>query len=55
MVRLPREFKVGTKVTLIGQNNGKEITMQEVADHLGTIHYEVCCMLSERVPRIYQN
>ncbi|MGG5370463.1 alanine racemase [Enterococcus sp. AZ196] len=54
MIRLPREFKVGTKVTLIGKNNGQEITMQDVADHLGTIHYEVCCMLSERVPRIYQ-
>jgi len=54
MIRLPRKFKVGTKVTLIGRNNGQEITMQDVADHLGTIHYEVCCMLSERVPRIYQ-
>ncbi|MDT2754219.1 alanine racemase [Enterococcus pseudoavium] len=54
MIRLPREFKVGTKVTLIGKNNGQEITMQAVADHLATIHYEVCCMLSERVPRIYQ-
>ena len=54
MIRLPRDFKVGTKVTLIGENNGQEITMQDVADHLGTIHYEVCCMLSERVPRIYQ-
>ncbi|OJG66420.1 alanine racemase [Enterococcus malodoratus] len=54
MIRLPRDFKVGTKVTLIGKNNGQEITMQDVADHLGTIHYEVCCMLSERVPRIYQ-
>ncbi|MGM0300757.1 alanine racemase [Enterococcus sp. AZ048] len=54
MIRLPHEFKVGTKVTLIGRNNGQEITMQDVADHLGTIHYEVCCILSERVPRIYQ-
>lgn len=54
MIRLPQEFKVGTKVTLVGENNGQRITMQDVADHLGTIHYEVCCMLSERVPRIYQ-
>ena len=54
MIRLPREFKVGTKVTLVGRNKGQEITMQDVADKLGTIHYEVCCVLSERVPRIYQ-
>ena len=54
MIRLPKEVKVGTKVTLIGKNKDKEITMQDVADHLGTIHYEICCILSERVPRIYQ-
>ncbi|GCF93894.1 alanine racemase [Enterococcus florum] len=53
MVRLPRSFTVGTKVTLIGKNQGAEISMQEVAEHLGTIHYEVACMISERVPRIF--
>ncbi|MEO1769528.1 alanine racemase [Candidatus Enterococcus ferrettii] len=54
MIRLPREYKVGTQVTLIGKNGNSEITMQEVADHLDTIHYEVACMISERVPRIYK-
>lgn len=54
MIRLPREVKVGTKVTLIGENNGQSITMQDIADYLDTIHYEVSCLLSERVPRIYQ-
>lgn len=55
MIRLPQAYPVGTKVTLIGKNHGQEIPMQAVADHLGTIHYEVCCTLSERVPRIYQD
>lgn len=54
MIRLPREYKVGTPVTLIGKNGGAEVTMQDVADHLETIHYEVACMISERVPRIYK-
>ena len=54
MIRLPKEFSVGTKVTLIGANNGKKITMQDVAEQLETIHYEVACTLSARVPRNYE-
>lgn len=53
MVRLPGNYPVGTKVTLIGENNEKKITVQDVADYLGTINYEVVCTLSERVPREY--
>lgn len=53
MIRLPREFPVGTTVTLIGENSGEEITLQEVAAHIGTISYEVLCLLSERIPREY--
>ncbi|KAF1299516.1 alanine racemase [Enterococcus sp. JM4C] len=54
MIRLPRAFPVGTKVTLIGENQQEIISMQDVADQLVTIHYEVACTLSARVPRIYQ-
>lgn len=54
MIRLPHQFPVGTKVTLIGQNNQKRITMDEVANKLQTINYEVACDFSERVPRFYQ-
>lgn len=54
MVRLPHEIPVGTKVTLIGENNGKSIHIQDVADKLETIHYEVACILSERVVREYR-
>ncbi|WP_165004228.1 MULTISPECIES: alanine racemase [unclassified Enterococcus] len=55
MVRLPHEMPVGTKVTLIGKNQNEEITMQDVADQLGTIHYEVACILGLRIPREYQD
>ena len=41
----------GTKVTLIGENGGKCITAQDVADYADTIHYEILCSVSERVPR----
>lgn len=54
MIRLPKPYEPGEKVTLIGEDQGEEITMQEIADHLETIHYEVACTLSERIPREYQ-
>ena len=51
MVKLPYEMEKGTKVTLIGENGGKCITAQDVADYADTIHYEILCSVSERVPR----
>lgn len=54
MIRLPKEYPLGTVVTLIGENQGQRITMQEVADYLETIHYEVACTISDRVPREYR-
>ncbi|GEN48846.1 alanine racemase [Ligilactobacillus pobuzihii] len=53
MVRLPHQFKVGTKVTLIGTNGKNTITAQQVADYVHTIHYEVISALTERVQRVY--
>ena len=53
MVRLPHQFKVGTKVTLIGTNGNNTITAQQVADYVHTIHYEVISALTERVQRVY--
>ncbi|MFT8740674.1 MAG: alanine racemase [Liquorilactobacillus satsumensis] len=53
MIRLPQKIAVGTRVTLIGENQGKTITAQDVATYSETIHYEVLCALSERVPRYY--
>lgn len=44
----------GEEVVLLGsQGTGEAITADEVAGHMGTINYEVLCMISERVPRIY--
>lgn len=53
MIRLPKELPVGTKVVLIGKSNKEEITVQEIADKLNTIHYEVLCRISQRVKRNY--
>ncbi|MNJ66549.1 Alanine racemase [compost metagenome] len=47
------EIQVGEEVVLIGQQSGAEITADELASMLGTIHYELICMLAHRVPRLY--
>lgn len=53
MVRLPCELPVGTKVTLIGEQINEKISMDEIARYLDTINYEVPCMISSRVPRMF--
>lgn len=54
MVRLPHEVPLDVPVVLVGEMNKKTITLQDVATHIGTIHYEVACLFSERLPRIYK-
>ncbi|MEC0092735.1 alanine racemase [Paenibacillus macquariensis] len=48
-----KEIQVGEEVVLIGQQSGDCITADELASKLGTIHYEVICMLAARIPRHY--
>lgn len=47
------QIKAGEEVVLIGSQAGVSITADELALHMGTIHYEVICMLAHRVPRVY--
>ena len=46
-------ISIGDDVTFIGTDGGEGITAWDIADELGTIPYEVCCAISERVPRVY--
>lgn len=54
MIKLPGEFPVGTKVTLIGTQERETISVNEIARRAETINYEVPCIISNRVPRIYK-
>ena len=45
--------EVGTEVVLLGRQGDEEISATEWAERLGTIPYEVCCGIGERVPRRY--
>lgn len=53
MIKLDGPYEVGTKVTLIGTDGTEKITVDDVANYIGTINYEVTCMISKRVPREY--
>jgi alanine racemase len=48
-----RQAELGDEAVLIGLQGNEEITVQEVADRLGTIPYEVLTQVGARVPRIY--
>jgi alanine racemase len=52
-IKLPSSLPVGTEVTLIGGQGSDFISVNEIANKLETINYEVICMVSNRVPRVY--
>lgn len=45
--------KTGDEVILMGEDKGIKMTAEEIGNLLGTINYEVTCMISKRVPRVY--
>ncbi|MDD2482560.1 MAG: alanine racemase, partial [Lutispora sp.] len=47
------DVKVGDEVVLFGKQKNSFISIDEVAEKLGTINYEVVCMIGKRIPRIY--
>ncbi|MGM0898779.1 MAG: alanine racemase [Bacillota bacterium] len=55
MIRLNEELPVGEPVQLIGRQGESEVLIDEWAEKLGTIPYEIPCILTKRVPRIYVN
>lgn len=44
---------VGDEVILIGEQQGVKFNADNIASLLGTINYEVICMIKTRVPRVY--
>ncbi len=43
------------EVVIFGSQGDEIISADEIAEKIGTINYEVVCMISARVPRIYSN
>ena len=46
------EVEEGDDVVLMGTSGGESISLWDIADRLGTIPYEVLCMVADRVPRV---
>jgi len=46
--------EVGQEAVLIGNQGEGTITADQIASQLGTINYEVTCMIGDRVPRVYR-
>lgn len=47
------EARENMEVTLVGEEKGERITVEELGDLSGRFHYEFVCCLTKRVPRIY--
>jgi alanine racemase len=47
------DIEPGETVTLIGRDGSDAVSAEELADHIGTINYEVTARIPSRVPRIY--
>lgn len=45
--------RMGEEVVLFGMSGNSTLPVEEIADKLGTINYEVLCMVGKRVPRVY--
>ena len=48
------QTEVESEVTLIGQDGGEQITMEEMGELSGRFNYEFACNLTARVPRVYR-
>lgn len=47
------DVNVGDEVILFGDGSMNEPIADELASSLGTVNYEIVCMISRRVPRVY--
>lgn len=53
MVRLPKEYPVGTEAVLMGRSLDQEITVTDVAEYAHTINYEILTGMGARLHRRY--
>jgi alanine racemase len=47
------DVQAGDVVTVVGRDGGESVTFSELASLAGTISYELMCLISRRVPRVY--
>lgn len=55
MILMKKAYNNGERVLLIGRDQEDEITIDDWASKLETINYEIPCVITARVPRVYKN
>jgi len=45
--------KVSDEVTLLGNDGDIKFNADDIAEIMGTINYEILCMIKQRIPRVY--
>lgn len=50
---LKSEVRVGDEVVIFGSQGGASISVDEIAAEVGTINYELVCIIGKRIPRVY--
>ena len=53
ITRMTKEVCVGDEVVLFGTQGDKEIRVEDVAEQMETVNYEVICLIGKRIPRVY--
>ena len=48
-----KSIHVGDEVVLFGRQGGKEIKIEDLAKNVGTVNYELVCIIGKRIPRVY--
>ncbi|MBN1055145.1 alanine racemase [Clostridium botulinum] len=47
------DIHVGDEVIILGEDGNLKLTANDLAKSMGTINYEILCMLKYRIPRVY--
>lgn len=47
------DVRPGDEVVLFGKQGDSEITVEDVASRIGTVNYEIVCIVGKRIPRAY--
>jgi len=50
---LKKDVHVGDEAVIFGDQNGSSISVDEIAAYIGTINYELVCIIGKRIPRVY--
>lgn len=47
------DVSIGNEVILFGHGNDNYPLVEDLASLLGTVNYEIICMMGRRLPRVY--